>query len=159
MNEADLTERPEWSQKVVNAMVKAQLWTRDNRDETAQLLSSSSEQKYTPHKLEILQRVLTPAANDIDQYVSTGAIRHPEWRNQRIDFQPYPFPTYTEALVKLLKETTVEGDRAFLDNLDPVFAATDLVDDRFVKAALEANGGLRAFGLPDSYSRTEVLQV
>ncbi len=159
MNEADLTERPEWSQKVVNAMVKAQLWTRDNRGETAQLLSSSNEQKYTPHKLEVLQRVLTPVANDIDQYVSTGAIRHPEWRNQRIDFQPYPFPTYTEALVKLLKETTVEGDRAFLDNLDPVFAATDLVDDRFVKAALEANGGLKAFGLPDSYFRTEVLQV
>jgi hypothetical protein len=48
MHEHDLNDRPEWSQKVVNAMVKAQLWTRENRAETAQLLSSAHEQKYTP---------------------------------------------------------------------------------------------------------------
>src|SRR5450830_1953348 len=33
MHEQDLNNRPEWSQKVVNAIVKAQLWTRDNRAE------------------------------------------------------------------------------------------------------------------------------
>ncbi len=159
MNEQDLSERPEWSQKVVNAMVKAQLWTRDNRDETAQLLSSSHEQKYTPHKVEILKKVLTPTEEDVSQYVASGAIKHPEWRNQRIDFQPYPFPTYTEELVKLLKDTQVEGNRDFLDALDPAFVAKDLVDDRFVKAALEASGGLKAFGLAESYARTEVLQA
>ena len=64
--------------------------------------------------LEILNRVLTPDEGDVAGYVASGAIRHPEWRNQRIDFQPYPFPTYTEELVRLLKETHVEGDRAFL---------------------------------------------
>lgn len=159
MHEQDLAERPEWSQKVVNAMVKAQLWTRENRAETAQLLSASHEQKYTPHSVEILSRVLTPDEGDAAQYVASGAIRHPEWREQRIDFQPYPFPTYTEELVKLLKETHVEGERGFLDTLDPAFAARDLVDDSFVRKALAQVGGLSAFGLVDSFDRTEVVQA
>lgn len=159
MNEQDLSERPEWSQKVVNAMVKAQLWTRDNRAETAQLLSSANEQKYTPHSPEILSRVLTPTDDDLAEYVKTGAVKHPEWRDRRIDFQPYPFPTYTEELVKLLKETHVEGDRAFLDALDPAFAAKDLVDDSFVKKAIAEAGGLQAFGLADSFDRQEVIQA
>lgn len=159
MNEQDLSERPEWSQKVVKAMVKAQLWTRDNRAETAQLLSSANENKYTPHSPEILSRVLTPTDEDLAEYVKTGAIKHPEWRDRRIDFQPYPFPTYTEELVKLLKETHVEGNRAFLDALDPAFAAKDLVDDSFVKKAIAEVGGLQAFGLGESFDRQEVIQA
>ena len=39
MHEHDLNNRPEWSQKVVNAIVKAQQWTRDHRAEAAALLS------------------------------------------------------------------------------------------------------------------------
>ena len=31
MHEHDLNNRPEWAQKVVNAIVKAQLWTREHR--------------------------------------------------------------------------------------------------------------------------------
>ena len=157
MHEQDLAERPEWSQKVVNAMVKAQLWTRDNRAETAQLLSSANEQKYTPHSPQILARVLTPDEAAREQYIASGAIRHPEWLSQRIDFQPYPFASYTEELVRLLKDTQVMGERDFLDALDPAFAAGDLVDDSFVRRALAEVGGLPAFGLPDAWTRQEVL--
>ena len=157
MQEEDLNERPEWSQKVVNAMVKAQLWTRDNRAETAELLSSANAQKYTPHTPEILARVLAPAAEDEAGYIASGAIRHPEWRSQRIDFQPYPFPSYTAELVTQLKETEVAGDRAFLDALDPAFAAGDLVDDSLVRRALAEVGGLPAFGLADAWTREEVI--
>lgn len=157
MNEYDLNERPEWSQKVVNAMVKAQLWTRDNREETAQLLSSEGPERYTPHSPDVLRRVLSPTDAEVAAYVESGAIRHPEWRDRRIDFQPYPFPSYTERLVGLLKETLVEGDRGFLDTLDPATAARELVDDRFVRRAVEEAGGLTAFGLADnSYTREEV---
>lgn len=49
MHEHDLNNRPEWSQKVVNAIVKAQLWTRDHRAEAAALLSKAGPNKYTPH--------------------------------------------------------------------------------------------------------------
>lgn len=159
MHEHDLAERPEWSQRVVNAMVRAQLWTRENREATAELLSSANPQKYTPHSPEILGRVLTPAEGDYSEYVASGAIRNPDWLSKRIDFQPYPFPSYTEELVRQLKETRVEGDRAFLDALDPGFAAGDLVDDSFVRRAISDLGGLPAFGLPDSWMREEVLQT
>ncbi|MDQ8731021.1 ABC transporter substrate-binding protein [Bradyrhizobium sp. LHD-71] len=157
MHEKDLTTRPEWTQKVVNAMVKAQLWTRDNRAETAAMLSKDGENKYTPHTKEVLAKVLAPSDADIAAYVKSGAIQHPDWKERRIDFQPYPFPSYTEELVRRLKDTLVDGDRSFLAQLDPAAAARELVDDTFVKKAVTAAGGLAAFGLPNDFSRQEVV--
>ena len=157
MHERDLNQRPEWTQKVVNAMVKAQLWTKANRAETAALLSKDGENKYTPHTTAVLNKVLAPPETDIAEYVKTGAIRHPDWRERRIDFQPYPFPSYTEELVVRLKDTLIEGDRAFLTQLDPKVAARELVDDRFVKKAVTDAGGLAAFGLPNEFTRKEII--
>ncbi len=156
MHERDLEQRPEWSQKVVNAIVKAQLWARANRSEAAKLLSKDGENRYTPHAVPVLEKVLAAPASDAEVYTKSGAIRHADWPEQRIDFQPYPYPSYTEELVRRLRETLIEGDHAFLTELDPRVAATELVDYRFVKAALAANGGLPAFGVPDGFTRTEV---
>ena len=58
-----------------------------------------------------------------------------------------------------MRETLVEGNRVFLNQLDPVQAARQLVDDRFVKKAIQALGGMQAFGLPDSFQRQEVFQL
>ncbi|WP_127090095.1 ABC transporter substrate-binding protein [Aquabacter cavernae] len=157
MHERDLNGRPDWSQKVVNAIVKAQLWTRANRPETARLLSKDGPNRYTPHPVAVLDKVLAPPPGDTAAYEASGAIRHADWKEKRIDFQPYPFPSYTEELVRRLNGTLIEGDRTFLASLDPATAARDLVDDRFVKTALAANGGLPAFGFPDSFTRTEVI--
>ena len=157
MHERDLNDRPEWSQKVVNAIVNAQHWLRDNRKEGAQLLSREGAGKYTPFPKAVLERVLVPNAGDSQKYASDGAIRHPEWKDERINFQPYPFPSYTEQLVKLLKKTQVEGDNKFLASLDPAFVARDLVDDRFVKKSVAALGGLKAFGLPEKFTRSETI--
>jgi len=159
MHEHDLNNRPEWSQKVVNAIVKAQLWTRDHRAEAAALLSKSGPNKYTPHTPQVLSKVLAPAAEDRAAYLASGAIRHAQWDEKRIDFQPYPFPSYTEELVRRLKNTLIEGDNGFLANLDPAHIARDLVDDRFVRASIEAVGGLSAFGLADSFERREEFLV
>jgi NitT/TauT family transport system substrate-binding protein len=155
MHEQDLNRRPEWSQKVVNAIVKAQVWTRDNRAEAAKLLSRDGENRYTPHAQPVLDRVLSPATSDREQYLASGAIQHSHWDEQRIDFQPYPFPSYTEELVKRLKDTLIEGDKGFLANLDPQQTARDLVDDRFVRNAIATVGGMKAFGLPESFDRSE----
>jgi NitT/TauT family transport system substrate-binding protein len=157
MHERDLKDRPEWSQKVVNGIVNAQHWLRDNRKEGAQLLSKDGAGKYTPFPPAVLERVLVPNAERNQQYVKEGAIRHPEWKDERIEYQPYPFPSYTEQLVKLLKATQVEGDNKFLANLDPAFVAKDLVDDRFVKKSIAALGGLKAFGLPEKFTRSETI--
>lgn len=157
MHERDLRDRPEWSQKVVNAVVNAQHWLKDNRKEGAQLLSKDAPGKYTPFPPAVLERVLVPNAERQQQYVKDGAIRHPEWKDERIEYQPYPFPSYTEQLVKLLKATQVEGDNKFLSALDPAFVSRDLVDDRFVRKSIAALGGLKAFGLPEKYTRSETI--
>lgn len=159
MHEHDLNNRPEWSQKVVNAIVKAQLWTRENRAEAAKLLSKDGANRYTPHAPEVLGKVLAPAAGERDGYVKSGAIRHAAWDEQRIDFQPYPFPSYTEELVSRLKDTLIQGDKSFLAGLDPKATAADLVDDRFVRTALAGVGGLEAFGLGGGFERTEEIAV
>lgn len=155
MHEHDLNNRPEWSQKVVNAIVQAQAWTRDNRAEAAKLLSRDGANRYTPHAQSVLDRVLAPQASERQGYLASGAIQHTKWDEQRIDFQPYPFPSYTEELVRRLKDTLIEGNKGFLASLDPKYAARDLVDDRFVRNSIGAIGGLKTFGLADNFERTE----
>ncbi|MCK9988561.1 MAG: NitT/TauT family transport system substrate-binding protein [Azoarcus sp.] len=157
LHERDTVERPVWSQKVVNALVNAQLWLRDNRKEGATLLSRDGSGRYTPFPSPVLERVLVPSPERDLQYARDKAIRHAEWNQARIDYQPYPFPSFTEQLVRLLKETQVEGDNKFLAGLDPAFVARDLVDDRFVRKSLAAVGGLKAFGLAEKYTRTEAI--
>ncbi len=156
VHERDVKENPEWTQRVVNAVVKAQAWIRANRAATAKLLSRE-EGSYTPHPEAVLQRVL----NQYDPvfYQREGAIKHANWKVARIDFQPYPFASYTRLLVQLLQRTEVEGDRAFLGRLQPDFVARDLVDDRFVRRALSSVGGLATFGLPRNLQRQEAFRV
>lgn len=157
MHEQDLEQRPEWSQKVLNGIVKAQAWIQDNRQETAQIMSRDNPQKYTPHTYEALANVLEPERLDSALYESTGAIINTGWQDKRIDFQPYPFPSYTEELIRKLQSTLVSGQNAFLHELDPAFVAGDLVDDRFVKQAILNNGGPAAFGIPESFRREETI--
>ncbi|CAM5792903.1 ABC transporter substrate-binding protein [Castellaniella caeni] len=159
MHERDLQERPEWSQKVVNGIVQAQAWVRDHREDTVQILARNNAAAYTPHEASTLARVLLPSAQRDAEYARSGAILHPAWHEQRIDFQPYPYPSYTEKLVELLKSTYVLGENAFLKTLDPAHAARDLVDERYVRKAIEAQGGLATFGQPTGYSRTETFEV
>ncbi|MFT0850277.1 ABC transporter substrate-binding protein [Achromobacter sp. F4_2707] len=159
MHEQDLEQRPDWSQKVVNAIVQAQAWIQENRQETARILSRDNPQKYTPHTYEALANVLEPERLDAALYENSGAMVNTAWNQKRIDFQPYPFPSYTEELIRKLQGTLVSGQNAFLHELDPAFVARDLVDDRFVKQAIHANGGPAAFGLPDSFSREETFTV
>lgn len=153
--ERDIVGKPEWTQRVNNALVKAQLWTKNNQLETALLLSSSGEGRYTPQPARTLSKVL--ASTDYESYITSGVVRNKNWKEKRIDFQPYPFPSYTEELVKQIKLTKIEGDNKFLDNLDPAFVAKDLVDDRFVKKSITAVGGPKVFDLPSNFSRKEAL--
>jgi NitT/TauT family transport system substrate-binding protein len=159
MHERDLNGRPAWSQKVVDGIVKAQAWTRAHPQEAAQLLSKSGPNRYTPHPANILQNVLAPSPADEGRYLTDRAIVHADWHEKRIDFQPYPYPAYTEELVRRLKTTQLQGNGQLLAALDPAYVARDLVDDRFVKKSIEAVGGMKTFGLPDTYARTETIVV
>ena len=57
------------------------------------------------------------------------------------------------------RATYVEGERAFLERLNPDTAHRQLVDDTFVRKALDQVGGLTAFGLPEQWTRTEVISL
>ncbi len=159
MHEADLQQRPQWSQKVVNGIVQAQAWIQDHRDDTARILAKDNAQRYTPHTYETLAQVLVPQPQQDAAYRASGAIVNADWKEKRIDFQPYPFPSYTEQLVKMLKTTHVSGRNEFLQQLDPAFVARDLVDDRFVRKAIAEVGGMARFGLPESFVRRESITV
>lgn len=158
MHESDLTQRAAWSQGVVNAIVNAQQWIRQNRQETAGILSRSDSHQYTPHDRDVLAQVLAPTAEKYSLWQADGAMSHPSWHQQRIDFQPYPYPSYFATLVEQLKTTVMEGDASFLKNLDPQQASAELVDDQFVRHSIAQVGGMAAFGLPEnSFTRQEII--
>lgn len=159
MHEKDLQQQPEWSQKVVNAIVEAQLWCRNNRAETAKLISREHKPRLMPHIHAVIERVVNPPANQNLQYFASGARKHRNWQDHRIDFQPYPFESYTVDLIKRMRHTKVEGNVNFLKQLNPTLAARQLVDDRFVKKAILRVGGMKAFGLPEKFNRQEVFEV
>jgi NitT/TauT family transport system substrate-binding protein len=151
-----LEERPEWATRSVEALVRAQAAVREDPAATATLLSEAGE-GYLPQPEPAIARAL--GHYDLDEYTASGAVQHPEWDTGRIGFQPFPFPSYTEELVRRMQATEVDGDRRFLDELDPAAVHGDLVDDRFVRSALDAVGGPTTFDLPAELTRTETVDV
>lgn len=155
--ERDIAERPAWAQRVTSALVQAQRWVLDNRLQTAALLSNTGPNRYTPHSQQALAKVL--ASTDYADYEKSGVVQHKGWQQRRIDFQPYPYASYTERLVTAIKATRLEGDNAFLEQLDAAFVARDLVDDRFVRKAIAEVGGPQVFGIPAGFTRKEVFAL
>ena len=162
MHERDLETHPEWSQRVLNALVKSQAWLSENREEAAELLSRDGD-GFIPFPKEIVDRALNKY--DEEEYgigVGTGAIKHPEWDVKRFNAQPYPFKSATREIVKLMKRTKVEGDSKFLRDLDPEIVIDELFDYDFVTKAIEENGGLAQFdGIdPDNpFERRETISI
>jgi NitT/TauT family transport system substrate-binding protein len=142
--------RPGAVRAVTDAVAGAQHWIADHRVDTAALLNAN---RYLPQPLPAIRRALNRAPTD-----PALVVRHPSWHGERMGFTPFPFPSYTEAMVRSMHDTVVDGDRTFLDHLDPSAVHGELVDDRFVRASLGALGGPSAFGLPDTLIRTEEVQ-
>jgi len=151
----DLTEgAPLAAQAAINAVARAQHFANTNRAEAAAILSRDGGD-YLPQPLPAIDRALTHY--DHDEYVPTGAIQHPDWPTERIDFQPFPFPSYTEKLWELAGSTVVEGDNGFLDSVAASTVHDELVDERFARAAIETLGGPSVFDLPEDLIREETL--
>lgn len=160
MNEELTAAKPEWTQKVINAVVKAAIYASQNKAEVAKLLSKDGE-GYLPVPAQVVERAITKY--DLESYGGTGAIKHADWGNGRIDFNPWPYPTATELIVSAMGTTLVGGDTTFLTGLDPKHVAQDLVDYRFVKTALEAHPEWKSDPSVskggDPYSREEVVKL
>lgn len=141
------------TQKAVNAITRAQLWCNKNPNETAHLLSRDGE-GYLPFPKEILSRVF--------ENPQKKELKHPQWDVARIGFQPFPYPSATRFIIDQMRQTRVEGDTLFLENLDTPKAADLLVDNSFVMKSLDQVGGLKAFcrcDIEKPYSREESVEI
>ncbi|KIZ48128.1 MULTISPECIES: ABC transporter substrate-binding protein [Rhodopseudomonas] len=159
MNETVITKKPEWTQKVMNALVRAEIYASANKKEVAKLLSKDGE-GYLPLPAPIIERAMT--YYDEKVYGDSGAITHPDWNIGRIDFQPWPYPSATKLIVEAMNDTVVSGDTTFLKKLDPDFVAKDLVNYDFVKTAMSKYPAWKSdpsVNPDDPFNRTEVLAL
>ncbi len=160
MNEDTVKAKPEWTQKVMNAIVRAEIYAQENKAEVAMMLSKDGK-RYLPMPGKAVVRAMT--YYDEAAYSQPDAIRHQkEFGNGRIDFAPYPYPSATEMIVEAMNNTLVGGEKTFLEKLDPKFVAQDLVDYKHVKAAMDKyKGWEKAPGVDPAnpYERTEVIKI
>ncbi len=162
MKEEIINTDPVFTQKTINAVVRAQKWVTGNMAEAAKILSREGE-GYLPTSVESLKRVFT--GYELSVYgpgAVPQAIHHPEWKISRIGFQPYPYPSATRFIVNEMRQTRMEGDTGFLKTLDPDHVVKDLMDDSFVKKAIMDVGGPSAFGAIDMahpWKREEVIEL
>jgi len=162
MHEEDTMDpdRAAWAQGVHNAIIEAQIYLGENREEMSELLSRDGK-KYYPFPKEVVKRAMM--FYDPAYYKNPHAIQHAEWGQDRINFQAWPYPSATKLNVSELKNTLVTGDAGFLDKLTPEHVAKDLVNYDFVKKALEANPKWKNdVSVPksgDPYTREEVFEV
>lgn len=138
MNEHQVAAKPEWTQAVMNAVVRAQITAQEDKKEVARMLSRDGK-RYLPMPAKVVERAMT--LYDDETYASPDAIRHAEWGVGRIDFQPWPYPSATKLIVNAMNDTLVSGDKSFLGGLDPEFVANDLVNYDFVRTAMEKHRG------------------
>lgn len=161
MNERDIQAHPEWSQKVLNGLVRAQQWVIQNRSQVPQILSKDGK-GYLPLPAPVIERAMNKYDGPSYGAEGTGAIRHPDWQVSRIGFQPYPYESTTREIVNLLKQTRVEGQSDFLQTLQAETVVKELFDYQLVKNAAEKIGGLKLFEGVDAanpYVRAEIIEV
>ncbi|MDT5076037.1 MAG: NitT/TauT family transport system substrate-binding protein [Mycobacterium sp.] len=126
-----IESRPNAVQAVTNAVVAAQVRVDADRKGAAAILGDG---RYLPQPTKAIALALTyPTA--------PYPLRQPDWQPQHLGFKPYPYPSFTERLVEAMSDTVVDGDRRFLDRIDPARVHGELVDDGFVRAALAGQGG------------------
>jgi NitT/TauT family transport system substrate-binding protein len=159
MHEEVVSKKAEWTQKVMNALVRAEIYASSHKAEVAKLLSKDGD-GYLPLPAPVIERAMT--YYDVAFYGESGAIRHPDWHIGRIDFQPWPYPSATKLIVGAMNDTLVGGDTTFLKQLDPEFVANDLVNYDFVRNAMSKFPQWKddpSVNPSDPFNRTEVLAL
>ena len=68
MHEEDTTERAEWTQKVMNAVVRAAIYASQNKAEVAELLSKDGA-GYLPAPAPVVTRAMTLYADNRNNFV------------------------------------------------------------------------------------------
>lgn len=161
LHEDSITQKQVWAQKVVTAIVKAELWAKNHKEDVAHILSKDGA-GYLPLPEDIVRRSMLKY--DLETYgpEGTGAIHHPEWDISRIGFSPFQFRSDTRRIVELLKQTLIKGEADFLAGLSPDWVVEDLMEYSMVTAAIESVGGVSQFdgvAAEGGYERETVIDV
>ncbi len=153
-------DRAAWAQGIHNAVIAAQIHLAENREAMSEMLSREGK-RYLPFPKEVIKRAMM--FYDPAYYNNPAAIQHPEWGQDRINFQGWPYPSATRLVTNDLKDTVLTGNAKFLKDLTPDHVAGDLVNYNYVKNSLEANPKWRDdASVPktgDPYVRTEVFEL
>lgn len=164
MLEDTIDEDRVWAQNVTNALYKAAKWSYDNKKELAQILGKDGG-GYFPMPVKVIERALLK--KDMKSYgpEGTGAIMHEDWDVQRVDFNPYPFPSAFDTSIDMMKRMIVDEAVALPDalrNLTGSQIANEIVDYDLAKNAYKLVGGKKAFNMNDGlgeYERNELYEV
>lgn len=140
-----IRNRPDHAAGFMDALVRAQAWSRTNRPETAALLAGG----YLPQPRPVILKALTYSAAE-----HADALQDSDWHGERLDFRPYPYASFTEELVRAMQQTVIDAPDGFLDGLDPAAAHRELVDETLVTRSIARAGGLGVFDLTGT-TRTE----
>lgn len=138
------------AQAFTDALVRAQVFARENRQEAAKILADG----FLPQKPAAIERAMTDHGSE-----HADALHHPQWGGQLLDFKPYPYASFTGRLVELMADTAVDAPVDFLDSLDPAGVHKDLVEDRLVAASIEKVGGHSVFGAGQGTERNEEVEA
>ncbi len=146
-----LRNNPQAAQAIVDSIAQAQTAIRKDRVAAATALSAGG---YLPQPLPAITKALT----SYKQADYPTAIQHPEWKLQRIGYHPYPFPSYTVELIKQLRRTTIDDNTAFLQDIDLKKVHKQLVAVGLAEKAIAKNGGYKAYSLPKTLTRKELIR-
>ncbi|WP_024795732.1 ABC transporter substrate-binding protein [Tomitella biformata] len=146
----DVIDRnPAAVQGLTDSIVAAQMMINADRPAAAAMLSGG---RYLPQPEKAIAKALTYPPENYQ-------IANPSWSPQKIGYQPFPFESFTTALVGAMHSTVVDGNRDFLDRIDIDTVHQELIDDRFVRSSIAGVGGPSAFGLPTGLTRTEEVDL
>lgn len=127
------TEHPDAARAVALSIVQAQQWLDEHRAEAGALLTTDGG--FLPQPEPAVSRIFNRTAPEYADVTT-----HADWHGERLGFQAFPARSYTDEMVRLMQGTESLGDRAFLETLKSVDPHAELVDDRFVAAALNTLG-------------------
>ncbi len=97
-HERTTVERPEWTGKAIDAIVRAQAYASANKEAVARLISKEGR-GYLPMAADVVVKAMTDYG---PSYEASGANRHADWSASRIDFQPWPYPSATRLIVEAM---------------------------------------------------------
>jgi NitT/TauT family transport system substrate-binding protein len=151
----------QYSQRVINALVKAELWALENTEKAAEILSKDGA-KYLPFPSKVIKRAMLKY--DMDTYgpKGTGAIQNADFNGKRWSVNPYQYESNTIRVVEQLKKTRMEGKTNFIQKLSGEKVQKELMYTDGVVEAVKSLGGLVKFPNVDStnpFKRTEQIKV